>query len=79
LLVIETGACGPNTHARFKGKATVNSMPNQDFEVAVDDCREPGSSPGAGPDTLMIKVTGPSQTYANGGPLIGGNIQIHKQ
>jgi hypothetical protein len=70
-------AGGPNTHSRFKGKATVNGVANQDFEIEVDDCNEPGSSPGSGPDRLMIKVTGPTQFYANGGPLVGGNIQIH--
>jgi hypothetical protein len=78
LLVIGAGPCGPDTHARFRGKATVNGVPDQDFEVEVDDCAEPGSSPGSGPDTLMMKVTGPSEVYANGGPLVGGNIQIRK-
>jgi hypothetical protein len=77
-LFISSGTCGPNTHARFTGKATVNGVANQDFEVNVDDCGEPGSAPGLGPDTFGIAVTGPIEFYFNGPkPLIGGNIQIH--
>ena len=79
LLVIRAGPCGPDTHARFKGKATVNGVSNQDVEVDVDDCAEAGSSPGSGPDTLMIRVTGPTRFYFNGGPLVGGNIQVRRE
>ena len=56
-------------------------MPDQDFQINVDDCSEPGSQqPGtsaSGPDMLMI-MTGPTQVYLNGGPLVGGNIQVKK-
>jgi hypothetical protein len=72
-LVIGSGPCGPNTHAQFSGQATVNDMPNQNFEVEVDDCGEAGTA-----DTFAIRVTGPSVFYLNGPrTLEGGNIQIH--
>jgi hypothetical protein len=45
------------------------------FTVDVDDCGEPGSSPGAGPDTFKIQT---SSGYMAGGLLVGGNIQIHR-
>lgn len=77
-LVISDSACGPDTHATIKGKATVNGVPDQDLNLEVDDCDEPGSEPGSGPDTLTI-MTGPDQIYANGGPLVGGNIQVRKE
>jgi hypothetical protein len=77
-LVIGAGVCGPNSHAKSTGKATVKGSSNQNFQVEVDDCGEPGSSPGAGPDTFKITVTGPNEFYAAQGPLAGGNIQIHK-
>lgn len=81
-LVISDGACGPNTHAMIKGMATVNGVPNQDLQIDVDDCSEPGSQqPGtssSGPDMLMI-MTGPEQPYMNGGPLVGGNIQVRAE
>jgi outer membrane protein assembly factor BamB len=81
-LVISDGACGPNTHAMIKGKATVNGVPDQDLQIDVDDCAEPGSQqPGtssSGPDMLMI-MTGPGQPYMNGGPLVGGNIQVRAE
>jgi len=73
-LVIGTGPCGPDTHALIIGKATVNGVPDQDLQVDVDDCSEPSSQP---PDTLMI-TTGSTQVYANGGPLVVGNIQVKK-
>src|SRR6266850_808926 len=80
-LVIGTGPCGPDTHALIIGKATVNGAPDQDLQINVDDCSEPGSQqPGtsaSGPDMLTI-MTGPTQVYMNGGPLVGGNIQVKK-
>src|SRR6266850_2206770 len=80
-LVIGTGPCGPDTHALIIGKATVNGVPDQDLQINVDDCSEPGSQqPGtsaSGPDMLII-MTGPTQVYMNGGPLVGGNIQVKK-
>lgn len=74
-LVVGDGVCGPNTHARFTGLATVNGTPGQSLTVNVDDCGEPGSSPGMGPDTFSITAG----SYSNSGPLIGGNIKIHSQ
>ncbi|TMI08125.1 MAG: hypothetical protein E6H40_12740 [Betaproteobacteria bacterium] len=67
-LVIGAGPCGADTHALIIGKATVNGVPDQDFQVDVDDCS---------PDTLTI-MSGPTQVYANGGPLVVGNIQVEK-
>ena len=72
-LAIGSGICGPNTHAKFTGIATVNGTPGRSLTVEVDDCGEPGSSPSMGPDTFSI-IAG---SYSNSGPLIGGNIQIH--
>jgi hypothetical protein len=72
-LAIGNGPCGPNTHARFDGSASVSraaGSTTEPFTVEADDCAEPGTS-----DTFGIKTT----TYSNGpSPLIGGNIQIHK-
>jgi hypothetical protein len=67
-LVIGAGPCGADTHALIIGKATVNGVPDQDFQVDVDDCS---------PDTLTI-MSGPTQVYANGGPLVVGNIEVEK-
>jgi hypothetical protein len=70
-LFITSGTCGANTHAEITGTATVNEVPNQSFDVAVDDCGEPGTM-----DTFRITAG----TYSNGpSTLIGGNIQIHKE
>jgi len=69
-LIIGSGVCGPNTHASFNGRANVNGV-DQALSVDVDDCCEPSSGPP--PDTFSIQT----QTYSNGGPLVGGNIQIH--
>lgn len=69
-LIINTGACGPNTHATFTGRAEVNGN-DETLTVEVNDCGEPSSGPP--PDTFSITT----DTYANSGPLIGGNIQIH--
>ena len=80
LLVIFAGTCGANTHAKFKGSASVtgpSGVPStQDFSVELDDCGEPGSSAGKGPDTFSITTVGSTQ-YAAAGPLVSGNIQIH--
>jgi hypothetical protein len=69
-LVIEPGICGPNTHATFTGTADVNGV-SESLTVVVDDCGEPSSGPP--PDMFSIDT----DTYANGGPLVGGNIKIH--
>ena len=79
LLNIGDGVCGPNTHAKIRGSATVtgpSGVPStQDFEVEVDDCGGPSSTP---PDTFKITTTGPT-SYMAMGPVLGGNITIHKQ
>lgn len=72
-LSITTGVCGPNTHAAFNGTADVNGSP-ESVKVEVDDCAEPGSSPGLGPDMFSIMT----DSYSNSGPLVSGNIKIHK-
>jgi hypothetical protein len=70
--------CGllPGTsHAHMHGTGDVNGT-MQEVTVEIDDCDEPGSQiPGmssVGPDQFTIDTAG----YMNGGPLIGGNIQI---
>jgi hypothetical protein len=72
-------ACpGTGKHAQFKGQAnetTSGSTTSVMFTVDVDDCGEPGSSPGAGPDTFKISTT---SGYMASGLLVGGNIQIHR-
>jgi hypothetical protein len=73
-LFITSGACGPNSHASFTGRAAVirsAATTHEDFTVDVDDCAEPGKS-----DTFRIET----ETYNSGPPktLLGGNIQIHK-
>jgi len=72
----------PDAVAGFTSSAVVErnsaGTVNESFFVEVDDCSEPGSSPGTGPDTFSITATG-TAPYASGPqPLIGGNIQIHK-
>src|SRR6266513_84438 len=76
-LVIGAGPCGPDTHAVIIGKATVNGVPDQDLQVKLDNCSEPGSPQPSTPGMLMI-VTGPNQVYVNRGPLAGGDIQVEK-
>jgi len=77
LLAISNGVCGANTHAKIKGSATVTGplgVPStQDSEVEVDDC----SSTGSEPDTFKITTMG-TTPYMAAGPLVGGNITIHK-
>jgi nitrous oxidase accessory protein NosD len=75
LVISSPGASCPvpgTGHAEFTGTATVTTATattTEPFTVKVDDCGEPGTT-----DTFSIETT----SYANGGPLIGGNIQIHK-
>jgi hypothetical protein len=66
--------CTGGQHAQFRGNAKQNGTPVT-YTVDVDDCGEPGSSPGSGPDRLKIQT---SAGYMAEGPLVGGNIQIHK-
>jgi len=59
-------------HATFTGTAAVirsTGTTTESFTVDADDCGEPETM-----DTFDIKTT----TYSNGGPLISGNVQIHK-
>jgi hypothetical protein len=77
LLVISDGVCGPNTHAAFRFTGTENGNPGQEFKVEVDDCGEPGSNQPNGPDTFSIQKL--PAGYMAAGPLVGGNVQIHKQ
>jgi hypothetical protein len=63
-------------HATFTGTAEVNGVPGKKYQVDVDDIREPGSSPGVGPDTFTIRLQ--DNSHFATGPLVGGNIQVHK-
>ncbi|TMH84545.1 MAG: hypothetical protein E6H44_14880, partial [Betaproteobacteria bacterium] len=76
-LVIGAGPCGPDTHAVIIGKATVNGVPDQDLQVKLDNCSEPGSQQPSTPDMLKI-MTRSNQIYMNGGSLAGGDIQVEK-
>jgi hypothetical protein len=76
-LVIEAGPCGLDTHAMIMGKATVNSVPDQNLRIDVDDCDKPGSLLPGTPDMLVI-MTGPTRAYTNGGPLVRGDIVVEK-
>src|SRR6266571_2611322 len=71
--LIDSGACGMNSHATFRGTATVTrptGITTEGFQTEVDDCGEPGAS---FPDTFKIST---SDGYAASGNLIGGNIQV---
>jgi len=76
LLVISDGTCGRNTHAAFRFTGTENGTPGQEFKVEVDDCGEPGSNTPTGPDMFSIQKL--PAGYLAAGPLVGGNVQIHK-
>ena len=56
------------SHATFVGRAEVNSVV-ENYRIDVDDLGEPGT----GVDAIRI-IT---DTYATGGTLTGGNIQVH--
>jgi len=57
------------THATFTGRAEVNGL-EENYRIDIDDAGEPGP----GVDSFKI-VT---DSYAGGGTLSGGNIQVHK-
>lgn len=44
--------------------------------MEVDDCGEPGSNTPTGPDMFAIQKL--PAGYMAAGPLVGGNVQIHK-
>ena len=75
-----SSACPTNLsgkHAQFKGQANetkVTGTQQVGFTVDVDDCGEPGSLTAGGTDMFKIQTV----DYMAGGPLIGGNIQIHQ-
>ena len=74
-VISASAVCLGGKHAQFKGQAqetTATDTHPVGFTVDVDDCGEPGSSPGVGPDRFMIQTV----DYTASGPLIGGNIQI---
>lgn len=89
--------CGSTTpkvcSASFSGKSTVTAVNratgvayslggNNQFQVDVTDNSEPGSSPGAGPDTYAIRVWDSTGTSYQLGTttaqlkINGGNIQV---
>jgi hypothetical protein len=68
--------------AEFSGTARVKGGNgswdyNHTFAVKTCDNGEPGSSPGRGPDTFGVSVSGVGNTTGDQ-PLTGGNIQAHK-
>jgi hypothetical protein len=92
-----TDSCGTTSpivcKAEFTGKSTITAVSrttgvayslggNNQFQVDVTDNSEPGSSPGAGPDTYAIRVWNSGGTYYQlGAPttqqaINGGNIQV---
>jgi hypothetical protein len=92
-----TESCGTTTpivcKAEFTGKSTITAVSrttgvayslggNNSFQVDVTDNSEPGSSPGAGPDTYAIRVWNGAGTYyqlaspTTQQPINGGNIQV---
>ena len=67
--------------AEFSGTARVKTRngswdDNHTFSVKTCDNREPGSSPGRGPDTFGVSVSEVGSTTGDQ-PLTGGNIQAH--
>jgi hypothetical protein len=79
--------------AEFTGKSTITAVSrttgiayslggNNQFQVDVTDNSEPGSSPGAGPDTYAIRVWNSGGTYyqlaspTTQQAINGGNIQV---
>ena len=56
------------SHATFVGRAEVNNVV-ENYRIDVDDLGEPGT----GVDAIRI-IT---DSYATGGTLTGGNIQVH--
>jgi hypothetical protein len=92
-----TQSCSPTLpkicKATFTGKSNITAINritgvayslggNRSFQVDVTDAAEPGSSPGAGPDTYAIRVWDSAGTYYQFGTpaaqivLNGGNIQV---
>jgi len=74
----EGGECG-----EFRGTVRVKhgsgDWHTHDFFVQACDNGEPGSSPGTGPDTFWMEVSGSGFGHGSTGrtPLTGGNIQAH--
>jgi len=68
--ITEYVATGP-TGRRFKGIAEINGVPGHTYDIEVADKGEPGRNT----DTISISL---SNGYSAGGPLAGGNIQLHK-
>ena len=70
----EGGQCG-HWNGTVRAKHGNGDWHQHDFDVEVCDNGEPGSSPGTGPDTFHIVISG---EYDSGRtPLTGGNIQAH--
>ncbi len=70
--------CGDDGRADVYGLGRVEDAAPTPFRVRVRDVSEPGSEPGAGPDTYQIIFAG----YASGpedNPIQGGNIQVHRR
>jgi hypothetical protein len=69
VVVYKQGATATSLH--LEGDAEINGVPGFAYVIDVADNGEPGR----GGDTLRITL---SNGYTAGGPLAGGNIQLHK-
>ena len=60
-----------STKRRFTGSAEIDGVSGYTYDIRVADNGEPGRNT----DTISISL---SNGYSAGGPLAGGNIQLHK-
>ena len=78
----EPGECG-HWNGTVRAKHGNGPWHPHDFDVEACDNGEPGSSPGTGPDTFSITISGgddsgePGHGSTGRTPLTGGNIQAH--
>jgi hypothetical protein len=74
----EGGVCG-HWNGTFRVKHGNSDWHEHDFDVEACDNGEPGSSPGTGPDTFALMVSGEGPGHGSTGrtQLTGGNIQAH--
>lgn len=74
----EGGECG-EWEGTVRAKHGNGSWHSHDFYVEACDNGEPGSSPGTGPDTFRVRISGSGAGHGDTGrtPLTGGNIQAH--
>ncbi|HET9476652.1 MAG TPA: hypothetical protein VFP63_04105 [Dehalococcoidia bacterium] len=73
-VALTDGPCGPGTRAILTGAGTVNGAGGSAFQVASEDCGEPGGWPSGGADYL--RVTSGSASVEG---WVSGNVQIHAE